>query len=112
MGAKRSTTLMMIINVVVLGATTTIGVVATELFTYLPTDRERVEKVGFELVATTNRALNGPEAACLVSFGVGPGVRMATKGVFQQPGSFSEVRTGLRGMASCSCGGKVKIRES
>jgi hypothetical protein len=25
---------------------------------------------------------------------------------------FSEVRTGLRGMASCSCGGKVKILES
>jgi hypothetical protein len=50
--------------------------------------RERVEKVGFELVATTNRALNGPKAACLVSFGAGPGVRMATKGVFQLPVTF------------------------
>jgi hypothetical protein len=29
--------------------------------------RERVEKVGFELVATTNRALNGLKAARLVA---------------------------------------------
>jgi hypothetical protein len=47
-----------------------------------------VEKVGFELVATTNRVQNAPKAACLVSFGGGSGVRMATKGVFQQPGDF------------------------
>jgi hypothetical protein len=53
---------------------------------------QRVEKVGFELVATTNRVLNGPKAACLVSFGGGPGVRMATKGVFQQPDKFCEVQ--------------------
>jgi hypothetical protein len=40
MGARGSTTLMMImINVVVLGATTPIGVVATELFTHLPRAR-------------------------------------------------------------------------
>jgi hypothetical protein len=50
--------------------------------------RQRVEKVGFELVATTNRVLNGPKAACLVSFGARPGVRMATKGVFQQADAF------------------------
>ena len=38
MGARGSTTLAMImINVVVLVATTAIGVVATELFTHLPT---------------------------------------------------------------------------
>ena len=36
MGARGSTTLMIMINVVVVGATTTIGVVATELFIYLP----------------------------------------------------------------------------
>jgi hypothetical protein len=47
---------------------------------------QHVEKVGFELVATTNRVLNGPKAACLVSFGAGAGVNMATKGVFQQAG--------------------------
>jgi hypothetical protein len=61
------------------------------LFTGVRGRSQRVEKVGFELVATTNRVLNGPKAACLVSFGAGPGVRMATKGVFQQPGAFSEV---------------------
>ena len=57
----------------------------------LPRTRQLVEKVGFELVATTNRVLNGPKAASLVSFGAGPGVRMATKGVFQHAGVFSEI---------------------
>jgi hypothetical protein len=53
-----------------------------------PRRPQLVEKVGFELVATTYRVLNGPKAACLVSFGAGPGVKMATKGVFQQAGVF------------------------
>jgi hypothetical protein len=48
----------------------------------LPRTLQRVEKVGFELVATTNRVLNGPKAACLVAFGGGPGKRMATKEFF------------------------------
>ena len=41
MGARGSTKLMIIINLVVVGATTPIGVVATELFTHLPTETVR-----------------------------------------------------------------------
>ena len=50
-----------------------------------------VEKVGVELVATTNRAPIAPKAACLVPIGVRFGVKAATKGVFQHAGVFSEV---------------------
>jgi hypothetical protein len=41
-------------------------VIGLPLFTRLPTRWEPVEKVGVELIATTNRARNAPKPACLV----------------------------------------------
>ena len=54
MGARRSTTLTIIINVVVLVATTLIGVVATELFTHLP----KVSILGRSLLPTEDRLVH------------------------------------------------------
>jgi hypothetical protein len=72
------------------------GVPPSALVSCLPlfTQRRRrsqpVEKVSVELVATTNRAPIAPTAACSVPFGARSGVIAGTKGVFQQPGAFSE----------------------
>jgi hypothetical protein len=57
----------------------------------VPRRCQPVEKVGVELVATTNRAQNALRAACLVPFGAQLRVKAATKGVFQQPVTFQAV---------------------
>ena len=91
------------------------GVVALALLQALnhevPRVGQCVEKVGSEPVATTNRVLNGPKAACLVSFGAGPGVRMATKGVFQQPGVFPEVAPALLTLHTLALTSPALLRE-
>jgi hypothetical protein len=58
----------------------------------LPRTPQRVEKVGFKLVATSNRVLNGPKAACLVPIGLRFGVKAVTKDVFQHADPFWALR--------------------
>jgi hypothetical protein len=66
--------------------------ICQDLFTEVPSRCQPVEKVGVELVATTNRAPIAPKATCLVPIGVRFEVNAAIKGVFQQPDAFSELR--------------------
>ena len=60
-----------------------------EAATGFPRRHEPVEKVGVELIATTNRAQKRPKTGV---FGTRTGAKANTKGVFQQPGSLSAVR--------------------